>query len=163
LVYGPDGNPTPKFGLNRPEAADVLRRIAFPAQFAGAAWLRWPDDTPLPNGFSGSAFGALVLLKQTLRRDTSGFWTEIGQSLHAYLITADSCREEKDESRGSLLRAVFRSGIRKGPDGDSHALIDNLQKQESVLLESLRQPTPDELENKVRHGVTPLFAGILSR
>jgi superfamily II DNA or RNA helicase len=163
LVYGPDGNPTPKFGLNRPEAAEVLRRIAFPAQFAGAAWLRWPDDTPLPNGLSAGAFGTLVLLKQTLRRDTSGFWTELGQTLHAYMITADSCREEEDESRGSLLRAVFRSGIRKGPDAESHALLDNLQRNEVLLCETLRQPTPEELENKVRHGVTPIFAAILSR
>ncbi len=162
LVYGPDGNPTPKFGLNRPEAAEILRKIAFPAQFAGAAWLRWPDGIPLPNGLSTGAFGALVFLKQTLRRDTSGLWTEIGQSLHAYLITADSCREETDESRGLLLRAIFRSGIRKGPDGDSRAIVENLQTQEGALCESLRTPTSDELESKVRHGVTSLFAGILS-
>lgn len=163
LVYGPDGNPTPKFGLNRPEAAEVLRRVAFPSQFAGAAWLRWPDDAPLPNGLIGGAFGVLVLLKQTLRRDTSGFWTEIGQSLHSYLITADSCREETDESRATLLRAVFRSGIRKGPDTDSHLLVDNLCRQEILHCETLRQPTPEELENKVRHAVTPLFAAIWSR
>ena len=163
LVYGPDGNPTPKFGLNRPEAAAVLRRVAFPAQFAGAAWLRWPDDTPLPTGLPGGAFGVLVFLKQTLRRDTSGFWTEIGQSLHAFLVTADSCREETDDSRASLLRAVFHSGVRKGPDSDSHLLIDNVRRQEGLLCESLRQPTPEDLENIVRHGVTPLFAAILSR
>ncbi len=163
LVYGPDGNPTPKFGLNRPEAAEVLRRVAFPPQFAGAAWLRWPDETPLPDGVSGGTFGAMVLLKQSLRRDSSGLWTEVGQTLHAYLLTADACREEKDDSRGSLLRGIFRSGIRKGPDADSQTLMDNLRKHEILLCESLRQPTAEELQNKVRHGVTPLFTAILSR
>jgi len=163
LVYGPDGNPTLKFGLNRPEAAEVLRRVAFPSQSAGAAWLRWPDDTPLPTGVAGGAFGVLVLLKQTLRRDSSGFWTEVGHSLHTYVMAAESCQEEKDDSRASLLRAIFRSSVRKGPDAGSHLLIDRLRTEEASLCESLRAPTPEELGNRVRHAVSPLFAAILSR
>ena len=162
LVYGPNGNPTSKFGLNRPEAAEVLRRVAFPSQSAGAAWLRWPDDTSLPAGLTGGAFGVLVFLKQTLRRDSSGLWTEIGQSLHAYLVTADSCREERDDSRVSLLRAIFRSAVRKGPDTVSHPLMDALGRQEGSVCEVLRQPTPEELESKVRHAVAPLFAAIIT-
>jgi superfamily II DNA or RNA helicase len=163
LVYGPDGNPTPKFGLNRPEAAEVLRRIAFPPQFAGAAWLRWPDDTQFPSGVVSGAFGVLVLLKQSLRRDNSGFWTEIEHSLHAYVIAGDLCREEADDARASLLRTIFRCGVRKGPDTESQPIIEELRTQEELLCNSLRTPTPDELENRVRHAVSPLFAAFLSR
>jgi superfamily II DNA or RNA helicase len=163
LVYGPDGKPTPKFGLNRSEAAEVLRRTAFPQQFAGAAWLRWPEQVALPEGVPGGQFGVLLFLKQTLRRDTSGFWTEVGQSLHAYLITPDTCREERDEARGSLLRAIFRAGIRKGPDADTGTLIEEVRKQEDLVCESLRQPSQEELASRLRHAVTPLFAAIVSR
>jgi hypothetical protein len=41
---------------------------------------------------------------------------------------------------------------------NSQALLENLQRHEGLLCESLQQPTP---EDKVRYGVTPLFAAIL--
>ena len=161
LVWGPDGDSTPRFGLNRPETAELLRRLAFPASPAGAALLRWPDDLPLPNLASDDLFGALVMLKQTLKRDRSGSWTEAGVSLHTYVLLSDECREETGTSRASLLRGIFRSTIRKGIDSDTRLLIEALQRHEQLLHESLKQPTDEEFRNNVRSAVTPLFAGII--
>ena len=162
LVYGPGGGLTPKFGLNRPEGAEVLRRTAFPTQFAGAAWLRWPEGSPLPEAVLSDPFGVLIFLKQTLRRDLTGSWSEIASSLHAYVVDANEYREHKDGSRGILIRNLARAGIRKGPDENRAALVESVQEQEQSICELLRQPTAEEFENKTRHAVVPLFAAMVA-
>ena len=162
LVYGPDGDPTPSFGLNRTEATEVLRRLAFPEQSAGAAQLRWPDNTPIPQHVTGSSFGALVFLKQTLKREASGYWTEIAVRLHTYVVTPSECREAIGEEKPVLIRGILDSGIRREHDGDRYGFVGLMLRHERLLRDTLRQPSTKEFESKVRHAVTPLFAAIIS-
>jgi hypothetical protein len=67
-------------------------------------------------------------------------------------LPVDSClsrhaRQMPRGSRRSPRSTSSRSTTRKGPDTSGLALVTQLQIQEQLLCESLRQPTAEELEN----------------
>jgi hypothetical protein len=160
LVYGPSGQITPKLGLNLRPVAELLRKHAFPDIPSGAAYLRWPANT---DPFSADQLpgGVVILLKQMLQMDRRGGWLEVASSIHVFKITPISAVEVIGEDKGSILRGLFRSTLRKSAESVP-PLTNKLQKSESELVETLRRPTPDELARQIRHAVTPLLAAVIT-
>src|SRR5206468_9096556 len=74
LVFGPDGEPTPKFGLNVSTMAEILRRSALPSASTGAAHLKWRPGIRLAAANLSFPFGVLAFVRQTVRREVSGAW-----------------------------------------------------------------------------------------
>jgi hypothetical protein len=161
LVYSPNGLITPKLGLNLEPVAEAMRRFAFPQQQAGAAYLRWPSESPRPLGVSAGSFGVIVFARQTLQPERMGGWVERRTSLHAFVTSADGVTELVGREKGRLLRGLFRSVIRKSPEAPE-TLLATLKKAELDLTQQLRRPTKDELTAQIRHAVTPLFAGVVT-
>lgn len=161
LVYSPDGQITPKLGLNHPSVGDALAKTAFPDGVVGPAYLRWPDSADLPSPSYHLPFGVLVLSRQTLQQDINGIWNERRVSMHVYVSTGDALTEIGGQEKGKLLRGVFRGVIRKSAE-PIESLIESLSRAENELTESLRRPTEADLQAKVRHAVTPIFAAIIT-
>lgn len=159
LVYGPSGQITPKLGLNLPPIAELLRKHAFPDIPSGAAYLRWPTST---DAFPSDQLpiGVIVLLRQMLQMDRRGGWLEVGSSIHVFKVMPESAEEVVGETKGRILRGLFRSTLRKSAE-NVPSLINQLQKSEPELVEILRRPTADELTRQIRHAVTPLVAAVI--
>jgi hypothetical protein len=161
LVYSPDGRITPKLGLNDSSVGDFLAKTAFPEGIVGPAYLRWPDSVDLPSANYQLPFGVLALTRQTLQQDVNGIWNERRVSMHVYVFTGPDLREIGGAEKGKLMRGIFRGVIRKTPE-PIDALIQSLSSAEKELAESLRRPTDTELQAKVRHAVSPIFAAIIT-
>ena len=161
LVYSPDGRITPKLGLNLPSVSDALAKTAFPDGAVGPAYLRWPDSLDLPSTGYRLPFGVLVLSRQTLQQDMNGVWNERRVSMHVYASKGTDLAEIVNAEKGKLMRGIFRGVIRKSSE-PIEALIQSLSQAENELTESLRRPTEADLQAKVRHAVTPIFAAIIT-
>lgn len=160
LVFGPDKTITPKLGLNLKPIAEIVRKYAFPEQESGAAYLRWPTSEQMPTGLT-LPFGALVLLRQTLRLDRSAGWGEQATILHCFVIQDGQLIELKDMEKKLFLRGLFRSVIRKTSEL-SEVLPQALVSAETQLTEQMRRPTEEEMTAQIRHSVLPLFAGVIT-
>ena len=161
LVYSPDGRVTPKLGLNHPSVGDALAKTAFPEGAVGPAYLRWPDSLDLPSTAYHLPFGVLVFSRQTLQQDMNGVWNERRVSMHVYVSNGTDLTEIVSAEKGKLMRGIFRGVIRKSSE-PIEALIQSLSRAENELTESLRRPTEADLQAKVRHAVTPIFAAIIT-
>jgi superfamily II DNA or RNA helicase len=161
LVYGANGEVTPRLGLNTEVVKESLRRFAYGTQPAGAAYVRWPVGEPRPVEVSTMPFGVLVFARQTVQLERTGVWVERRSSLRAFVTTANGTTELLGKSKGSMLRGIFRSVIRKSPDPEAIEL-SRLRDFETELSQQLRRPSEDELDAKIRHAVTPLFAGVIT-
>ncbi len=161
LVYSPDGRITPKLGLNDSSVGDSLAKTAFPDGIVGPAYLRWPDSVDLPSASYHLPFGVLALARQTLQQDLNGVWNERRVSMHVYVSTGHDLSEIGGPEKGKLMRGIFRGVIRKTSE-PIDALIQSLSSAEKELVESLRRPTETDLQAKVRHAVTPIFAAIVT-
>lgn len=161
LVYGPDGRLAPKLGLNVPVVADALRRVAFPSQVSGAAWLRWPGGAVLPRSVESLPFGVVVMVRETLKRDSNGQWSEIGPSLHAYVVQSGTSVELDGSDKGELVRNLLRSTIRKTGEGN-HPTSVMVGEAERQAVTALWKPSEDDLKLGVRHAVLPLFAAVVT-
>lgn len=161
LVFGPDKAITPKLGLNLKPVAEIIRKHAFPEQSCGAAYLRWPDTEQMLDEFA-LPFGVLIFLRQTLRVDGAGGWVEQGVALHCFVIQAGTSVELKGEEKKLFLKGLFRSVIRR-----SQEMVENLPQAlvsaETDLIEQLRRPSEEEMMAQIRHAVTPLFAGVITK
>jgi hypothetical protein len=161
LVYDPDGGLTPKLGLNLTVVCEALRKVAFPAQPAGAAWLRWPSSVVKPEFAQLLPLALLALVRLTFRRDVNGQWSEVGPSLRMYSVREGQTIEITGTDKGQLLRALLDSTIRKSAEVDS-PLPASLATAEREMIEALRKPTDQELPAGIRHAVFPIFAGIVT-
>jgi len=161
LVYGPDGRLTPKLGLNLPVVSDTLRRMAFPAQLAGAAWLRWPPGAAVPETAGKLPFGLLAVVRQTVKQDINGQWSEIGPSLRLYVVREGSPLEITGSQKGATIRALFEATVRKSADPES-ALTIAVKNAEKQVVQALWKPSEEELRVGIRYSVMPLFAAVIS-
>ncbi len=161
LVYDPTGLVTPKLGLNIEPVLEAMRRVAFPQQPAGAAYLRWPSHEVRPAAASGESFGVLVFMRQTLKMEGKGGWVERRTTLQTFVTSANGMEELTGKEKGQLLRVLFRAVIRKSPES-SDLVLSGLKQAEVDIAQKLRRPTEDELATQIRHAVTPLFAGIVT-
>lgn len=78
-----------------------------------------------------------------------------------YMSNGDDLTEIVNAEKGKLMRGIFRGVIRKSSE-PIEALIQSLSRAENELTESLRRPTEADLQAKVRHAVTPIFAAIIT-
>jgi hypothetical protein len=161
LVYGPDGHLAPKLGLNIPVVAEALRRAGLPNQPSGAAWLRWPGVATLPNGISSLPFGVVAVVRETLRRDNNGQWSEIGPTLHLHVVQNGSAAELDGPGKGELVRNLLRSTIRKSGE-TKHPLSSVIGETEKQAITNLWKPTEEDLKAGIRHAVLPLFAAVVT-
>jgi hypothetical protein len=161
LVYSPDGRITPKLGLNDSSVGDSLAKTAFPDGVVGPAYLRWPDSVDLPSASWHLPFGVLAVARQTLQQDLNGVWNERRVSMHVYVSTGHDLSEVGGAEKEKLMRGIFRGVIRKTSE-PIDALIQSLSSAEKDLVESLRRPSETDLQAKVRHAVTPIFAAIVT-
>lgn len=161
LVFGPDDTPTARLGLNLPQAADLLRKYAFPAQPCGPAHLRWPAGISKPTSLGRLPTGVLVLLRQSYRDDRHGGWTESEASLKCFVVGADATTTVEGDEAGQLLRGLLRAVVKKAPDLDE-ALVKAMAEAEESLVNELRPPTEAEFKAQIRHAVVPLLAAIVS-
>jgi superfamily II DNA or RNA helicase len=161
-VTGPGGQAARPLGLNVPEVAAALRERAFPALPTGASHLRWPQAVPAPSGCE-FPFGVLALVRQSVRSDgQSGGWTEHATRLCVYLVQPSGrCDVVEEAAKGELLRGVLSATVRLRPEAPG-PLDCHLQDAEERLIQDLRRPSESDLEQKVRHAVTPLLAAVVS-
>ena len=161
LVYAPDGAIAAKCGLNIKVVADALRKAAFPDAATGAGYLRWPSELPLPNEAASLPFGVVVLLRQTIRMDKKGGWTEQSNSLHC-LVGGDGEFSEADKpTEKRLIEGLLTATIRKSSE-NLPALTRAIARTEEQWVERLRRPSETELNSQIRHSVMPLFAAIIT-
>ncbi|MEP7274307.1 MAG: helicase-related protein, partial [Acidobacteriota bacterium] len=160
FVFGRDDTSTPRLGLNLPEAAEILRKFAFPPQPCGPAHLRWPTAVERPRCLDQLPTGVLVFLRQTFRDDRSGGWTEIASDLSCFAVSATGREVVQGRQLGDLLRGLFRAVFRKTP-AENEALLARLEVAEIELGTEIRRPSEEEMKNQIRHSVTPLFAAIV--
>ncbi len=162
-VYGPGGEVPPSLGLNVSPLREILARIALPDSPTGAAHVRWPSATPLPQSFDGiDRFGVLAFLRQTVRSDERGGWSEAASELRFYLIQPGKPPVEcgRDDRR-LFLNGLLDATVRVKPETDDE-LIKALMEAETVLWNDLRRPTSEDVERGLRHAITPLVAATVA-
>ena len=162
-VVGPDGQVARPLGLNVPEVAQILRRLAFPDKPSGAAFLRWPRESPLPAIPFLWPIGVLVFLRQTVAPDPRGGYGEKALVLHCHLVPPEG--EPlilEGDSKRQLLRGLFHAPIPRVLPETAPLLLSNLLTWEKQLQETWQRPTSEEWEVGIRHAVLPLFACYLS-
>ena len=158
-VTCPDGARFDILGLNHPEIASVLRRIAFPAASTGAAHLRWPDDHALPRGIQSSPFAIWITAWMTLRWQPRA--SPVGTRLAGRLVGPDGANRpiEADEM-GDIVRTLLRSAIRR--QAPERALIEKLRELENAWIRDLRTPSDDDKKDGLRRAVFPLAVAVLT-
>jgi Helicase conserved C-terminal domain len=161
LIYAPDGAIAAKCGLNIKVVADALRKAAFPDAATGAGYLRWPSELPLPNEATSLPFGVVVLLRQTIRMDKKGGWTEQSNSLHCLVGGEGEFSEADKPAKKRLIEGLLAATIRKSSE-DLPALTQAVTRTEEQWIERLRRPSEAELNSQIRHSVMPLFAAIIT-
>jgi hypothetical protein len=161
LVYNQDGRLTPKLGLNLPVVCEALRKVAFPSQPVGAAWLRWPNNMEKLEFAPTLPMALLVFVRLTFSRDVNGQWFEVGPSLRMFYLHDGQKTEITGTDKGRLLRTLFNTTIRKSADLDS-AVPALLASAEREIVESLRKPSDQELPAGIRHAVLPILAAIVT-
>lgn len=158
-VYGPGNSVAQQLGMNIPEVATSLRRIAFPERECGAAHIRWPKDADLAFRIQ-YPFGVLVVMKQALRMEQNT-WFEGPMTLNCYVVDrAGTIIPVTGEDRAVLLRGIYRSTVRTRPYDDIE-LQRKISEAEARLSTDLRRITRQELDEGTRYAVFPLFAGVV--
>lgn len=158
-ITGTGGAQATLLGLNTEPLCAMLKRFAFGEERAGAAYVRWPENVPVPGGFGPSPFALLFYARQTLRL-TGTDPVETSLQLHAYIADADRSMQLEPEARARAVRALLEATVRQKPE-DAPQLLARLKDLDSELSQDLRRPTEAELENQVRHVVYPLLAAVV--
>jgi superfamily II DNA or RNA helicase len=159
-VYGPGTAMAQQLGLNIPDVATALRRVAFPEEVSGAGHIRWPKGLNVPLGLQ-PPFGVIVLIKQTLRMEQAS-WSEGPVTLHCFVVRSGHDVGAVDGAeRAMLLRGIFKGTVRTKPDENAD-LFDKMTTAEKSIIESLRRITREELDQGTRYAVTPLFACVIA-
>jgi superfamily II DNA or RNA helicase len=157
-VFGFGNSTAQQLGLNLPQVAAALRRVAFPWEPCGAAHIRWPKDLALPLGFE-PPFGVVILMQQTLRMEQAT-WSEGPTALLCYLVKPDG---EKvpclGDDRALLLRGIFQATVRTRPEEGTDLQL-HVAAAETSLVASL-VPSLEERRQQIRYAVQPLLAAVL--
>jgi hypothetical protein len=103
----------------------------------------------------------LAVVRQTVKQDINGQWSEIGPSMRLYVVRDGSLLEITGSQKGATIRALLEATVRKSADADSPltATIKNAEKQ---VIQDLWKPSEEELRVGIRHSVMPLLAAVIS-
>lgn len=155
-----DGGKAAQLGLNVPLVARALRAAAFPAQAAGAAYLRWPEGEPRP---LPGIFGVVAAVRQSLRWE-QGAYAEQGAALRCALVGAGGeVRAVEAPEKGRLVRALARAEALGAPVGAPGlpGLIEAMRRAEAEFVAELRWESDADREDQRVHAVTPLFSAVV--
>jgi hypothetical protein len=106
-------------------------------------------------------FGVVAVVRETLRRDSTGQWSEVGSSLHVWLVPSAGKVETEGSSKGEFLRNLFRATTRKGGE-TGHPLVSGVRNAESEAIGEIWKPSQEDLRVAIRHAVHPLLAAIVT-
>jgi superfamily II DNA or RNA helicase len=158
---GPGATVSPA-GLNTPAIATAIREAAFPAQPAGAAFLRWADNTDVPSDLKDQEIGVLAVARLAVRAFTGSGWDELRAELHVWKVDFEhEATELQPPDSGRLLRSVIAGSIRTKPDSEN-PLIGRLKRLEIELLQRYRVRSESDASSGTRYAVFPIFAGLIS-
>lgn len=148
-------------GTNVPAIAVALRARGFPEELAGAAHVRWPDDTSLPATVQAKPFVVWGAARRSLRFG-EGTPVEVGTSIQVVVLDSEGRDIMLSGDTGAtVLRALFAGTVRLRPEA-TPALIEQLRQREPYWIRSLQQPTEEDRVARVYHAVTPLLAAVVS-
>jgi superfamily II DNA or RNA helicase len=149
-------------GLNIPAMASAIREAAFPAQPAGAAFLRWAENADLPLDMQNHEIGVMGVVRLAVRAFTGSGWDELRAELHVWKVEAeDEPVELQAPDSGRLFRSVIASSIRTKPDSEN-PLIERLMVLETQLLQNYRVRSEADVSSGTRYAVFPIFAGLIN-
>ncbi len=145
-------------GSNVTPVLDVLREQVVTTEPAGAALLRWGETDGTLRESLGKNVVVLGYLRQKLQLDSTGGAKEVALELRFFAANPelDSPRELSDQEKASLVRGFQGFSARAKPSLATGA--DRWVSLERQLAEQLARPTPQELQDRVRYAVWPLFA-----
>ena len=159
-VFGVNGLLGRQLGLNVPPVAEALRKAAFPSIPTGAAYVRWTSGETMV--FTKYPVGILVYLRQTIQHDQKGGFNEQGQSMVMYEMSSGEPGLVQGERKAQLIRGLQNATIMRSPPPEIGHLVGKMVEHEAQIMRHLQTPTAQELEMRIRHSVTPLFAAIVS-
>jgi len=159
-VTNATGQRADQMGLNITPVAETLRRLAFPTEATGAAYVGWPEDAAWPFGSDTRPLAVLAVVRQTVRQNP-GSLTEVATSLHLLVVpSAGKPRLIEGADKANVIRTLQRATIRRDPVPDP-ALINRLAETQTRWEDELRRPTSSERDDRVRHAVSPLLAAVV--
>jgi len=160
-VSGENGEHAQQLGLNTTIVTDALRKLGLPADPAGAAHLRWPDDEARPIEAGAQPFAVLVAARQSIR-SWQGSLSDVGCSLHIEILAEGRTSIPIDGHRkGPLIRIILKAPIRRDPTS-SDALLQQLRDRYPAWIEQLRRPSDADREAKVTNVAIPLLVAVIS-
>lgn len=151
----PDGVFAGSLGLNLDWVQQNLREGLNPNRPAGIAFVNSSPMLELELKCRG-VITCLFMLRQKLLND-AGSWSESSLELRLYIVGSDNSPVEVDSlKRARLVRALNASSRVKDP---SQVITrPDLLAIESNLIDILRTPTDDEIQERIRYSVWPLAA-----
>lgn len=159
-VFGPNDELAEQLGVNLSAVRQALHTAAFPTSPAGAFYIRWPSETPFPEGMASERFFLLFFMRQSVRTAQSG-WIEGGLSMHIFaLIKEGQAFPLTGRQRRMAIDGLVAGTPRvKAPPSDD-ATKHLVQTEQKLTLE-LQRPTDEELAGGVRHAVWPIGCGLV--
>ena len=161
LITGSGSENVRRLGLNVTSVCEVLRECALPKIPTGAAHLRWSKCPSDVSARFGDDFGVLGFIRQQLRIDQGGGFTEVGCELHLFVVAIDgSACPLNAEEKTLILAALSAATIRMKPADlvPSATLLAN----ELRLRDTLRRPSEEQIRDGLRFAVWPILAAHLS-
>jgi hypothetical protein len=163
-VKGPGERSATPVGLNSDPVVRALRKAGLPAEPTGAAVLGLSPasrdalgEMQLPERFGVLAFG------KQLFSSTRGYGELGSASLEFFIIMPDKepVPVPADRKRG-LVRALAAAMLRRELKREDQPVMDALVKWESPLWQQLRRPPLSSESGRILHGITPLFAAVVT-
>ncbi|OQB97950.1 MAG: RNA polymerase-associated protein RapA [Verrucomicrobia bacterium ADurb.Bin122] len=157
-VSGETAGQVRPLGSNVTPVLDVLREHAVTTDPVGAALLRWGETSGTLRESLGRNAVVYGYLRQKLQLDSVGGAKEVALELRFFVASQelDSSRELSEEEKASLVRGLQSFSARAKPSLTTVA--DRWLTLERQLAEQLARPSQQELQDRVRYAVWPLFA-----
>jgi superfamily II DNA or RNA helicase len=154
----PDGSSAHSLGLNIEEVQVALRKAFAPSRQTGAAFLNRPVKSLLGAGVSEITH-IQGFLRQQIHNE-SGRWSEKSISTHLYVFDEVSAPKElTGKEAADLIRSL--TNMQRIKDPSSVSIRADLIDIEKSLIEKLRRPSDEEINQGVRYAVWPLATIIL--
>ena len=157
-VLDAQDRPLPALGLNSQAVQLPLREIAFSADPAGAAHVRWPDGVARP--IPGPApFAVLALVRLPIRLVDSGAH-ELGAELRVWVGRTHPLIEVMGPAKGQLIRELLRGSALRDPD-EASDLVEALDATMVAVSREMRTPSPSERIHQIRAAAFPILAAVV--
>ncbi len=163
-VRGPDGRTATPVGLNSEMIAKLLRKIGLPEEATGSAVLGWSPAAQ--SAFDASSlperFGILGFAIQQFT-STRGYG-ELGRTALEMFVVEPSGTFAPIalDMKRPLIRALVATTARREARDEEKDFARALVSIEERLWAQLRRPATSADSERILHGVTPLFAALVS-